>query len=95
MRRIVLSAGTAVLTGVLLAGPAAAAPQYTSVASVAASQTVTEPDGGYDEDDGGGGGYGLWGLLGLLGLVGLVPRKIKREQRTTTTRPGGTGSTPQ
>ncbi|MEV0121789.1 WGxxGxxG family protein [Streptomyces sp. NPDC050703] len=71
----------ALLTAVLLAGPAAATaeaqtPVAPGTATVqAAALPQAQDDDNKDDDD--GGGWGLWGLAGLLGLLGLIPRRNK------------------
>lgn len=70
----------ALLTAVLLAGPAAATaeaqtPAVAGTATVQAAVPQAQGDDNKDDDD--GGGWGLWGLAGLLGLLGLIPRRNK------------------
>jgi MYXO-CTERM domain-containing protein len=86
----------AVLTAVLLAGPAVVtAEAQTPVAAQATTVQVTQAradDNNNDDNDDSNGGWGLWGLAGLLGLLGLIPRK--RKTQDTGYRETGTGTGP-
>jgi MYXO-CTERM domain-containing protein len=87
----------AVLTAVLLAGPAvvtaeAQAPVTAQAATVQVTQARAQDDNNDDNNDDSNGGWGLWGLAGLLGLLGLIPRK--RKTQDTGYRETGTGTGP-